>query len=126
MPIRLRRRRLAGGKNTLQVPLAERAAGRYRIDDASKGYAFCVGTRSHIDLLTTAGNDPESLPPGIGGSEVDANTKLKFTRASFPLAQIDFSSGPSSSIQPTFIHLREECRGECCTIPRQSQLIDEG
>ncbi len=48
MPVRLMRRRgLAGGKRTLQIPPAQWAARHYRIYDVAEGLAFRIGTSSH-------------------------------------------------------------------------------
>jgi hypothetical protein len=99
MLIRLRRRCLAGGENTLQVPLAEWTAGCDRVDDAAKRYALGIGTRSHIDLLIALEIKRDFFRLGISCAGSDVSTKMKFACASFRFASIDFSSSSSASVR---------------------------
>src|SRR5271169_1055778 len=93
MPVRLRRwRRLAGGKSGFQIPPAQWAASRDRVDDPAKRHAFAVGTNSHIDLQTVPETANDFFNMNSRGPESHTSTKLRTERASFRLPRIDFSS----------------------------------
>src|SRR6266567_9189921 len=86
MRVRLPRgRHFAAGKNVFQIPSAQWAARRDRVDDMSEGYAPSIGTSSHLDPRAALQQEPT-------GSEGHTSTKLMTPRTSFRLALIDFSS----------------------------------
>jgi hypothetical protein len=91
LPIEFRSGSLAGGNSVLQVPPAQWAAGRHRINNPAKRYAVGIGTRSHRRPPNGRGIEAD-FSLRIGTFRSHANTALKPSRASFRFAQINFSS----------------------------------
>src|SRR5690349_16202596 len=87
MAVGLLRRGFAAGQSIFEVPFAQRAAGRHRIDNVAEGFALRVAARSH--LLTNL--SAKLFRTNLVSLDRQRSTKLCSGPAAFPLLPIDFS-----------------------------------
>jgi hypothetical protein len=92
-------RRLTRGKTALQIPPAQRAPCRHRVNDPAKRHTLGIRAGSHITLHNARLIRRFTLA-----------RRMRAIERSFPLPSIDFFSGSA----PTFFG--SVSRGKCCTI----------